>query len=36
LPLEQAQAWFDLAQGIGANLQRMMLEGKRAFILDRL
>lgn len=36
LPSELAEAWFDLAQGIGANLQRMMLEGKRAFILDRL
>lgn len=35
LPLELAEAWFDLAQGIGANLQRMMLEGRRPFILDR-
>jgi len=35
LPLELAQAWFDLAQGIGVNLKRMMLEGKRPFILDR-
>lgn len=35
LPLGLAQAWFDLAQGIGANLQRMMLEGKRPNIVQR-
>lgn len=36
LPQELADAWFELAQGIGDNLKRMMLEGKRPFILDRL
>lgn len=36
LPPDLAEAWFDLAQGIGANLRRMMLEEKRPFVLERL
>ena len=34
LPLELAEAWFALAQGIGANLKRMTLEGPAPFLAN--